>query len=369
MRIIEQGVICAGQEGGPRAVATFPSVSRLPDGTLLVVYRIGKSKDSDGSVTEVRRSSDGGRTWSDPAAPFSSSFAGVEGSLQVVYLTPLGGPKLIACALWVDREAFPGQPLFHAETEGCLPMKILVADSPDEGRSFSPWREVVVTEDVGPPSLTNPIVRMAGGRLIVSIETNKPYLDRSAWRQRVVYCESGDGGLNWTPPRTVCQDAEGRIFHWDQRVAVTPDGALVAFSWTYDKPANRYLPIRRHVSRDGGVSWTTESLDFADQPSHPAVLGGGRAVLAWVDRYGTRSIRARSAATLDGRFEEESEVILYQADRPATATADTAGMLTDMGLWSFGLPYAEAVGEKEALVVYYAGVPGCMDIYFSRLET
>ena len=36
--------------------------------------------------------------------------------------------------LWIDREAFPGQPLFNPETEGCLPMSILLADSFDGGR-------------------------------------------------------------------------------------------------------------------------------------------------------------------------------------------------------------------------------------------
>ena len=44
-------------------------------------------------------------------------------------------------------------------------------------------------------------------------------------------------------------------------------------------------------------------------------------------------------------------------------------MLTDMGLWSFGLPYAEALGGTgEVLVVFYAGTPECMDIRWARLR-
>lgn len=370
MRIAGQGVLCAGRPGGgARAVATFPSVSCLPDGSLLALYRVGASKDSEGSVTELRRSHDGGRTWGEAESPFSSAFGGVRGSLQVVYATVLPH-GLLATALWIDREAYPGQPLFHAETEGCLPMRVLVADSPDLGKSWSPWREVAVTPDIGPPSLTNPAVRLPDGRLIISIESNKPYLDRSQWFQRVVHWESTDGGVTWSAPRTVCADPTGAVFHWDQRLAVAPDGTLAAFSWTYEKAANRYLPIRRHVSRDQGRTWTTGGLDFADQPSHPAVLPDGRAVLAWVDRYGSRSIRARLAPSLDGGFAASTEVVLYQAAAPATQTADTAGMLTDMGLWSFGLPYAEALpGEGgEVLVVYYAGAAGCMDIRWARLE-
>jgi hypothetical protein len=363
VRVAGQGVLSAG---GP--VATFPSVTRVSDGSLLAIYRTGKSKDSDGSQTQVRRSHDDGRTWSEAEAPFASSFDGVRGSLQVVYATLLPDRRLLASALWVDREAYPGQPLFHPETEGCLPVRVLVADSGDLGHSWSPWREVPVTQDVGPPSLTSPVVVGRDGRLIVSIETNKPYLDRSAWMQRVVHCESADGGYTWSTPRTVCADPTGAIFFWDQRLVAAPDGTLAAFSWTYEKPANRYLPIRRHLSRGRERGWITDTLDFADQPSHPAVLDDGRVLLAWVDRYGSRSIRARVAATIDGPFDPAGEVVIYDAPAPARQTSGTAELLTDMGLWSFGLPYAETLASgREVLVVYYAGTPERMDIRWARI--
>lgn len=318
-------------------------------------------------MTELRRSFDNGRTWSSPVAPFSNVFAGIRGSLQVVYVTVLGSARLLACALWIDREAYPGQPLFHPETEGALPMRILLTDSDDFGLSWSEWREVPVPVDIGPPSLTSPVVRLPGGRLILSIETNKNYLDRSKWVQRVVHCESSDDGRTWTPPKTVCEEPTGAIFHWDQRIAAGPDGLLAAFSWVYDKAANRYLPIRRQVSRDQGRTWVEDELDFSDQPAHPAVLPDGRTALAWVDRYGSRSIRARAAASLDGRFEPESEVTVYRHLQAAATTHDTAGMLADMGLWSFGLPYAEVSPSGEVILVYYAGSSQCMDIRWSRL--
>jgi hypothetical protein len=42
-------------------------------------------------------------------------------------------------------------------------------------------------------------------------------------------------------------------------------------------------------------------------------------------------------------------------------------MLVDMGRWSFGLPYAEALPNGEAIVVYYAGTPDRMDVRWQRL--
>ena len=58
-------------------------------------------------------------------------------------------------------------------------MSILLADSPDGGETWSPWRVVPMPADVGPPSLTNALIRFPSGRLVLSVETNKEYLDDS----------------------------------------------------------------------------------------------------------------------------------------------------------------------------------------------
>ena len=370
MRIVENGVIHSGKPGTDGAIATFPSVTVLPDGSLVAVYRVGPSKDSAGSVTLLRRSMDGGRTWSEPWQPFDDVVSGIKGSLQVVYITSLDRGRLIAAACWVNREAFPDQPLFNPESEGCLPMDILVAESKDEGRSWTQWRRIPLPDDVGPASLTNPVLRLPRGRLAISIETNKTYHDTSPWKQRVVYVYSDDEGRSWSEPVTICEDPAGTLFFWDQRAAVTRDGALVTFSWTYHKPENRYLKIRRRISRDEGRTWTEpEDLGFADQPSHPAVLADGSAVLAWVDRYRTQSIRARYATKLTEAFDAGTEVVIYEAGQKSEETGSTGEMLSDMARWSFGLPFAEALPDGDVLIVYYAGSAQAMDIRWARLRT
>jgi len=352
-------------------VATFPSIAVLSDGSLLAAYRVGSTKDSDDETLEIRRSRDEGRSWSDAVQPFSSTLGGRCGSLKVAYVTQLEGVHLVATALWVDREAFPGKPLFNDETEGCLPMEILLAESQDLGRTWTPWRVVPVPREIGPPSLTNPLLRLPSGRWVLSVETNKNYLDKSQWFQRVVYLYSEDGGHSWSAPVTVSQDPMGRIFNWDQRAGVAPDGRLVTYSWTYDRETGAYLNIHRRLSLNEGATWTQpEDLGFADQASHPAILPDGRIVLAWVDRFQTRSIRARSASAIDESFDPASEVVLYEhatASGRAPAT-DTGEMLAEMNLWSFGLSYAEALPSGDVLVVYYAGSLSCMSIYWVCLS-
>jgi hypothetical protein len=39
-----------------------------------------------------------------------------------------------------------------------------------------------------------------------------------------------------------------------------------------------------------------------------------------------------------------------------------------MSLWTFGLPYAEALPDDDVLIVYYAGTESVMDIHWARLH-
>ena len=371
MRISATGLISRAEPNTPRATLTFPGVIALSNDTLLATCRAGLTKDTaDGSI-EFFRSKDHGETWQKETHCFEPvELDGLLGSLRVCYLTELTPNHLIAASLWVDRTTYPNQPLFNEATEGCLPMAILLADSDDFGATWTPWRVVPVPDEIGPPSLTNPILRLADGRLALSVETNKTYHDAGKWYQRAVFFHSSDLGQTWRDPVTVAQDPSGRIFNWDLRVGLAPEGQLGSFTWTYDSQTDTYRNIHRRLSDDGGETWTIpEDLGITDQAARPAILPDGRVVLAWVDRFHTQSIRARLASRLDAPFDPESEVVVYQHQATAgPATTDNTGeQLSYMGLWTFGLPFCETLPNGEVLVVYYAGTGEAMDLCWTRL--
>jgi hypothetical protein len=373
MQIVATGTLSRGEPGTPRAIQTFASVVALADGGLLATLRAGSTKDSADETLELYRSADGGQSWQLLRRfSFDDPIDGARGTLKVCYLTELAPGRLIAAAMWIDRTTYPGQPLFNAATEGCLPMSILLAESDDAGASWSPWRLVPMPEEIGPASLTSPILALPDGTLALSIETNKHYHDATPWLQRVVLFHSRDGGATWGAPVTAGQDPTGRIFNWDQRLGLAPDGRIGAFIWTYDSQARVYLNIHRRISADGGMSWSAaEDLGFADQAGRPAILPDGRVILPWVDRFGTHAIRARVASAIDAPFEPDSEVVLYTLGESATRapSEDTTGaLLADMSVWTFGLPYAEALPDGDVLVVYYAGDEAAMDIRWARLR-
>lgn len=372
MRVVDSGIISPVGSTETLRVRTFPSLVVLSDGTLLAICKAGSKKDSDDGTIEVFRSSDNGATWSGPTIPFRpTKVGGIRGSYHLCYMTELEAGHLLAACMWVDRESYPHRPLFNPDTEGLLPMAILLSDSYDFGKTWAPLRKVLLPDDIGPPSLTNPIIKLTSGSLAMSIETNKTYTDRSKWYQKVVFFLSLDAGKTWGKPVTTGYDPTGRIFNWDQRVGVAHDGTIAAFLWTYDSETKTYLNSHRRLSSDEGKSWSeAEDLGFTDQPGHPAVLDDGRVVLCWVDRFYSHSIRARLASSIGGTFDPKTEIDIYRHGIRAKkeAKSDTTGeVLEDMGFWTYGLPHAEVLPDGDVMIVYYAGNSTTMNIHWSRI--
>jgi hypothetical protein len=371
MKIVETGRVTQTMQGTPHAIYTFPAVVELSNGTLLLTCRVGSSKDSVDETIELYRSVNGGSTWSTPKKPFAEARVNdKQSSFRLCYLTEINPDHLLAASMWIDRETYDGEPFFNPDTEGCLPMGIFLADSFDQGITWSEWRVVDLPEELGPPSLTNPLIQLPDGTLVMNIETNKQYYDSSKWYQRVVCLHSSDLGKTWGDPMDAGFDPSGEIFNWDQRVGMTTDGTLATFTWTYNTSTQQYLNIHRRISDDGGRTWSeAEDIGVTDQAAHPAILPDGHTVLAWVDRFQSQSIRARLAPHIDAEFDPASEIIIYahQAN-DSKQSDDTGALLEEMSLWSFGLPYAESLANGDVMVVYYAGNDQTMDIHYARLR-
>jgi len=371
MHIIETGQVTQSKPDTARAIYTFPALVALSDGTLLLTCRVGSRKDSADETIELYRSSNGGKTWGTPVNPFKEARVnGQKSSSRLCYLTEINPEHILAASMWTDRETHNGKPFFNAQTEGCLPMGIFLADSFDRGETWSDWRYVELPEELGPPSLTNPLIQLPDGTLVMNIENNKEYEDSSKWYQKVVCFHSSDLGKTWGKPRDTGFDPSGRIFNWDQRVGMTADGTLASFTWTYDTKTQKYLNIHRRISNDGGQTWSVaDDVGITDQAAHPAIHPDGRTVLAWVDRYHTQSIRARLATDVSAQFDPDSEVVIYTHSSNDSSTSDDTGALLDeMSIWSFGLPYAETMSNGDVLVLYYSGDNQTMDIHYARLR-
>ncbi|HEX7010103.1 MAG TPA: sialidase family protein, partial [Phycisphaeraceae bacterium] len=143
-------VLFQGQAGSRTASVCFPSICKTQSGRLLASWRIGSAKDSADGTVCLSWSDDQGQSWSEPIRPFDRSadpragtFAldGVLGNLHLAALTPLADGRVLAAMMWLDR-ADPHRPMFNEQTEGLTRVQTLLAQSEDDGVSWSEPRRL-----------------------------------------------------------------------------------------------------------------------------------------------------------------------------------------------------------------------------------
>jgi hypothetical protein len=212
-------------------------------------------------------------------------------------------------------------------------------------------------------------MKLPDGKLLMSIENNKSYLNKSKWNQKAVFLSSTDNGENWSTPFLAAEDDKGIIFNWDLRSVVDKEGRVSSFAWTYDSLKENFLNIHQRISEDGGLTWSQpKDLNFADQASHPALLKDGRVVLAWVDRFQSQTIKVRLAKNLYSDFDSSSEITIFEQNNLKNNKDNNLGeLLEDMGVWNFGLPFADVLPSGKVLIFYYAGNTNQMNLCWCRL--
>ena len=250
MQIESSGILCSAKINSNKACYTFSSFVSLSNGSIIATARGGNNKDSELEGIEFFRSDDEGEKWSEPWEPFKNvKIDNLKGSLKLCYLTEISDSHIIASFLWIDRTSIPGKELFNADTEGCLPMKILIADSYDNGNTWSKLRKVQLPKDIGPPSLTNPIMKLPNGKLIMSIENNKDYYDESKWYQKNIFICSSDNGKTWSKPYLAAGDETGRNIATNLRIITTTS--------TYSPSTTNAVTVQVQIIQpDSGVSYT-----------------------------------------------------------------------------------------------------------------
>jgi sialidase-1 len=372
LSIIEHGTVCAGRDGGMSSLC-FPDVLALADGSLLAGFRAGSAKDTADGRVYLTRSRDGGRTWTAPVAPFDPEWQGRPGEQRVGYLTELAPGHLLVSLTWVDRSD-PALPFFNPETEGLLPTIALLAESGDDGRTWSPLRPLDTSPYHTPTPLTGPVLRLPDGTLVAQFELNKEYGDAGPWSHAAVLKLSADGGRTWPRHVDAARHPKNAVYYWDQRPALMPDGRLISAFWTYDAVAQRDLNVHVAFGTDGATRWSApRDTGLAGQCPFPVPLGGDRVVLIWVDRYRDACLRAALSADGGETWDAAEPVTVYSRrddpGAPAARTGSTGEYLQEMELWDFGLPRGVLGPDGSIFVIYYAAEgSGRTRIAWKRLE-
>lgn len=353
------GTIFAAGPGRPNSSATFPLACVTRSGRWICAFRGAPAKVSNaGQQVYLTWSDDCGATWCEPFAPFSPPVVdGKAGLFRFAGLTRLKGGRLMAAINWVDFSD-PDAPYFNDETEGLLDTKIFLAESDDDGATWSEPRLMDTSPFHVPTPLTGSILRFHDGLLACPIELNKAYRDPEPWRHASVIFFSEDEGQTWPRHSVVTRDPENRIFYWDQRASVLPEDLLFDAFWTFDREQATYLNIHTCHSRDEGVGWSPlKDSGVAGQPGPVFALEDGELAMPVVDRSGAPKITVRRSEDGGETWPDEDVIVVYDS-AGASQTEEKKSMQdawAEMYAFSVGLPHAASLPGGGALLVYYAG--------------
>lgn len=371
MRIIERGTIYDAAQAAPSArFATFPMLERTLEGRVLAAFRVGSSKDSADEDVRVLASDDEGRTWREIFGGFGDILPG-GWRARAFGVTRLPNGGLIGAITAIDRSN-PFRPLANPDTQGLLPAKILVTDSPD-GATWSAPRMVSTAPYTGCVT-TGAILTLRDGTLALPYESWKDWSDASYGDHRAALRLSFDSGHTWPGHSVVAHDPSGRLLFWDQRLSIDPaTGALVGLFWTYDRVAAQDAPIHIAWCDAGGTRWSSpESTGITGQIASPLFLPDGRLLAIYVHRHDPPGIRA--VLSNDGgrtwRLDEDLRVYDRRRNGSEAGMGGARGFgdyWADMSVWSFGHPAPLLLPGGDVLLAYYAGDSTAMGIEWVRI--
>jgi hypothetical protein len=366
MKILDEGVAIASRPMTDGASACFPNLAVLPNGRWLVAARLAPGKSCRTSRVGTSFSDNLGKTWHGPLLlPDAPPIAGVPGVWRAAGLTPLPHPSglhVLATFAWEDVSR-PLDPMYNEATEGIADMKLFTAISDNGGLSFSIPRLVTCGRFANNPTpITGAALVLSNGSWGVQFEVNQHYNDTAPWQHYSALVFSRDEGRSWSEAAITHTDPARKVFCWDQRLSIMPDGTVLALYWTFDKGSQKYLNIHAARSCDHGRTWSAVwDTGLPGQPSRVASLsgsgGGNRIAMLYVDRTAEPVIKLRVSDDAGKTWPDVSELLVH---KPALRKQTNAGVSmneawAEMSAFSVGLPDLRQLPNGELLGVCYSG--------------
>jgi hypothetical protein len=373
MEIIDRGLLFdASQAPDHQRTNCFTSLLVLPDDTLLVSFRYGRTKDDVNENIMMRRSADAGHTWETVFEGLPHAVEGVHGAWRHAGIGMVAPDRLMGAFCWFDRSD-PSRPLASPETQGTLPSRVFLMESADRGRTWADLREVDTRPFTG-IATTGAVMRLHTGDLALPYEAWKDYDDPSRGYHHAILRLSHDGGYTFDPAVVVAHDPSGDVFYWDQRQTVDPaSGQLVAMFWTHHRGKAQDINIHIAWGTPDGRTWTApRDTGIAGQIACPLALPDGRLLAVYVHRHDPPSLRAVLSEDGGRTWDLDRELVFYEsrggAESGMGGARDFGAYWSDMFVWSFGHPEARLLSNGDVVIAHYGGRPDALSMHWVRVR-
>jgi len=315
--------------------ASFPTVARTKGGELLVGFRLAPREEppthfhSQSRAVYVR-SSDGGRTWSEPS-PISPED---ERGQQDPCLRALSDGRILASYFrWQfhplpERGALTKARVLREAKGGLMRLAgIAVCTSDDGGRTWS-FRRVHIPDYEDVAAVRGRTEELPDGSLLMPVYA-------VGGENRVHILRSADRGETWEDLSVVVARPPGRENACDEPTLLRlPSGRLLCFIRAYGDGGLMQVAESRDEGRTWGPVRETKVWGF---PQWAITLSDGRAFIAYGYRRKPYGVRAR-AWDPEGEGVDEAEELVLRDD----------GASPDLGY-----PSAVELEDGKVLVVYY----------------
>jgi hypothetical protein len=264
-------------QGTEKVYQGHPTTLLMPDGkTMFCVW----THDHAGPAGPLKRSDDGGKTWSDEL-PVPENWRKVKNAPAIYRLTdPQGVSRLIVYA---------GQ-----GPDGTMHQSV----STDDGKTWAPMQSNGLVCVLPFCSIKS----VDGGKKLIGLSnTRRPGETQDAWSNVITQSESTDGGLTWSPWRILVDFVD--LKPCEPEVMRSPDGKQLLCLM---RENIRSQPAHFMTSDDEAKTWSTlkalPSGLHGDRHKH-IYLPDGRLVIAFRDMGKSSPTRFHFVAWV-GRYED-----------------------------------------------------------------
>lgn len=332
----------------------FPCLVEVEDGTLLACFTMGTEMDSADSLTHLCRSSDGGRTWSQPQ-PIFPEFRKISRS-ETSKITALGGRRIAALGYAFDRTD-PERPLANPQTGGMQEDIVIWAVSEDAGCTWSAPREIRCKWGAHVEA-SAPLTVLRDGSWISPVAGFPDWDGKMLSRACGRVIRSFDQGNTWNDDVVCMAFPDAQISCYEQRLCQLDSGAIVVIGWNEDLRGGNLLRNHFTASFDNGASFTPpKPTGIAGQAASLCALGGERLLALHAVRRDTNrpGVYACEIDFSGGVWHEIDRKIVWEPSAPLTRSADAAEIFAYL---KFGQPSALRLRSGEIIMAFWAEEAG-----------
>jgi hypothetical protein len=346
--------------------ASFPTLVQLDDGELLAAMDIGSAFESLDIRSYLCRSTDGGRTWSEPEKIFDPD----ESEHPVSTTCRIGrvdGGDLLGWVCLFDRTRVD-EGFANYETGGFCRTDFATIRSTDNGKTWSELQPVKMPVDWHNFETCAPPMHIGEGKLITLTSASPNWEGEiGKWGPDGFAFFSPDNGNSWTNLITVFTGCEHKLTGYEQDMTHLSDGRWMAMCWTWDFNVNASVRNRMAFSHDPeqGFDPPLETPLNGETPRLIS-LGDDLIFVAYrrTDKRGLWAALARINGTSWDTIDEE----LLWGGEVVSHRTDLESHWAQMGTLKFGCPAITQLAGGDLLIIFWGVEDGNYNIPWVRVS-